>query len=406
MSKGLKIVIISLMVLIFLVGAYIGFIKYQEYKEEERIRNAIIKIEFKDLQIPFNTEIKVSDLISSINGEYITNPMIDTSIVGRKEVSFKYLNEEEIKVPYSFYVDIIDNTPPVIWLSNSYTVTKGSKNFKDKIVCADDYDDNPTCEIVGEYDVDKIGNYNLSYKATDFSGNETKKDFTLKVVNPSGSSKKNSSSSSIPFKSLYNEYKKDNTMIGIDVSKWQGKIDYQKVKDEGVEFVFIKLGGQLGIGKDYYLDPKFKENFEGFKNVGIPIGLYFYSYANSVSAAKNDALWVLEQIKGEKIDLPIAFDWENWSSFNDFHMSFNTLTNAANMFMKTLKDNGYEAMLYSSKNYLVNNWLKKDYPVWLAHYTSKTDYTGDYVCWQRTSLAKISGITDNTVDFDICYKES
>ena len=86
-------------------------------------------------------------------------------------------------------------------------------------------------------------------------------------------------------------------------------------------------------------------------------------------------------------------------------MSFNTLTNSANMFMKTIEEHGFNAMLYSSKNYLVNNWLKKDYPVWLAHYTDKTDYTGDYVCWQRTSLAKISGITENTVDFDICYIE-
>jgi GH25 family lysozyme M1 (1,4-beta-N-acetylmuramidase) len=307
-------------------------------------------------------------------------------------------------VPYSFYVDIVDKKAPSIWLGSSYTVTKGySGKLEDKIVCADDYDDNPECLIIGEYDTNTLGSYNLVFEAKDFSGNVTKKDFTLKVVNPG--SKTNNYSPSIPFRSLYNEYKKDNTKIGIDVSRWQGTIDYEKVKNEGVEFVFIKLGGQHGIGKEYYLDPKFKENIEGFKSVDIPVGLYFYSYANSIEAAKKDALWVLEQIKDYDIDLPIAFDWESWSIYNDFHMSFNTLTKACKAFIETIESKGYQSVLYSSKNYLINAWQKKDFDVWLAHYTEKTDYDGKYVCWQRTNLAKINGITENTVDFDICYIE-
>ena len=61
-------------------------------------------------------------------------------------------------------------------------------------------------------------------------------------------------------------------------------------------------------------------------------------------------------------------------------------------------------MLYSSKNYLEQIWLENNYTIWLAHYTNKTDYKGNYKCWQRTSSAKIPGITVNTVDFDICYK--
>ena len=269
------------------------------------------------------------------------------------------------------------------------------------IMCGDNYDDNPKCSIIGTYDVNKIGNYKLTMEAIDASGNTTKKDFTLKVVNPT---KSNSYSSSIPFRSLYNEYKNDKTMIGIDVSKWQGDIDYEKIKESGVEFVFIKLGGQNGINGDYYLDPKFERNINGFTNAGIPVGLYFYSYANSIENAKKDALWVIDQIKDYKIDMPIAFDWENWSKFNDFHVSFNTLTKSAGEFIKTLEKNGYHGMLYSSKNYLENIWLSNDYSIWLAHYTSKTDYQGKYMCWQRTSSAKIPGITANTVDFDICYK--
>lgn len=406
MNKILKIVIIILIAVIIGLLITLGITKYLDYKEAERIRNAIIKIDFiEPLEIPFNSEYKVSDVIKSINGEYVTDPVIDTSTVGKKEVNFSYINEEDIKIPYKFYINIIDNTPPTISVGDTYTVKIGyNKKLEDVILCADDYDDNPTCLIEGEYNFNNIGIYPLKFIAKDFSGNETVKNFNLKVTSKGSNS--SSKASSIPFKNLYNEYKNDNTLIGIDVSKWQGNIDFEKVRDEGIEFVFIKVGGQNGIGKDYYIDPKFIENIEGFQKLNIPVGLYFYSYANSEKQAKKDALWVIEQIKDYKIDLPIAFDWENWSSYNKFHMSFNTLTKTANTFLDTLKSHGYEGMLYSSKHYLENMWMKTNYSVWLAHYTKETNYEGKYLCWQRTSSAKINGITGNTVDFDICYKKT
>ena len=401
----MKKIIILLIIVILGVGGYFGFKKYQEWREEERIRNAIIKIDYiNPLELEFNTEAKLSDLIVSINGKLLDDYKIDTSVVGKKELHFKYINEEDITIPRSFTIDIVDKTPPVIWLTDSYTVTVGNtKKMEDTIMCVDNYDDNPKCTVTGEYDFNKIGSYKLVYEATDFSGNTTKKYFTLKVVRPSNS-KISYSNTSIPFKSLYNEYKNDKTMIGIDVSKWQGDIDYLKVKEAGVEFVYIKLGGQNGIGGEYYLDPKFERNIKGFKEVGIPVGLYFYSYDNSPDSAKKSATWVINELKEYDIDLPIAFDFESWSIYNKFHMSMNTLTKTFESFANTLKKSGYDSMLYGSKNYLENIWLKTDYPIWVAHYTSKTDYNGTYKCWQRTSSAKISGITANTVDFDICYK--
>ena len=403
MNRFLKIIMIILISLVLLIGAYFGYKKYMEYKEEMRIKNAIIKVELiNPLEVEFNSDVKLSDLITSINGTLLDDFIIDTKIVGNKEINFKYINEEEIKVPYQFNLKIVDKTPPVIWLSDSYSVNVGySKNLEEAIMCGDNYDDNPICYIKGEYNVNKVGKYPLIYEAIDSSGNKTTKEFILRVTNPS---KGNSKVTTIPFRSLYNEYKKNNTKIGIDVSKWQGNIDYDKVKEAGVEFVFIKLGGQNGIGKDYYLDPKFKQNIEGFKRVGIPVGLYYYSYANSIEASEQDALWVIEQIKDYEIDLPIAYDWENWSSFNKFHVSFNTLTKSMEKFIETLNKHGYKGMLYSSKNYLEQIWLKTNRDIWLAHYTSNTDYQGKYLCWQRTSSAKISGITDNTVDVDICFE--
>ena len=402
MKKLIKVLIVFLILIIVGILVFLGYKKYQEYKEEERIKNAIIKVDIiNPSEVEFNSEIKLSDLITSINGELMDDFKIDTSKVGPMKISFKYINEEDIKVPYSFMIDIVDTTPPVIWLGESYTVNVGyNKKLEDDIMSGDNYDDVISREIIGDYDTNKIGNYNLVYEARDKSGNTTKRNFVLKVVK-----KKNTSSkvSSIPYKSLYNEYKKENTKIGLDVSKWQGDIDFDKIKNENIDFVFIKIGGQNGIGKDYYFDSKFEQNIEGFTKIGVPVGLYFYSYADSLEEAEKQAIWVVNQIKDKDISLPIAFDWENWSSFNRFNISFNTLTKIAEKFVKTVEEHGYHGMLYSSKSYLEDIWLENNLTTWLAHYTAKTDYEGAYKCWQRTSSAKISGISANTVDFNICY---
>ena len=404
MSRKVVNVILVIGIIFVLIGLSIfGIQKYQEYKEQERIKNAIIKVELiPELNIPINIEVYVMDLISSINGKIIDNYKIDTTKLGIKDVTFSFINEENIKVPYTFKINVVDVTPPVIWLNDTYSVKVGySKKLEDVIMCGDDYDDTPTCYIEGEYDFNKVGKYPLVYNAVDASGNKTEKEFTLNVYKNSNST--SSSTKKVYFKDVVKEHKTENTQIGLDVSKWQGKIDYEKVKDAGVEFVFIKLGGSNGIEGDYYLDPMFKDNIEGFTKVGIPVGVYFYSYANSVLKAKQDAEWVVEQLKSYKIDLPIAYDWENWSSYNKFKMSFNTLTRSAETFIDTVESKGYQGILYSSKNYLEKIWLKGDYPVWLAHYTSKTNYQGDYDFWQMTSSGVINGITENTVDINIRY---
>lgn len=404
MSRRVVNVILVIGIIFVIIGFSIfGIQKYQEYKEQERIKNAIIKVELiEHLNIPINNEVYVMDLINSINGNIIDNYKIDTTELGIKDISFSFVNEENIKVPYTFKINIVDVNPPVIWLNDTYSVKVGySKKLEDVIMCADDYDDNPACYIEGEYDFNKVGKYPLVYNAVDASGNKTEKEFTLNVYKNSNST--SSTTKKVHFNDVVKEHKNEFTQIGLDVSKWQGKIDYEKVKDAGVEFVFIKLGGSNGIEGDYYLDPMFKDNIEGFTKVGIPVGVYFYSYANSIDKARRDAEWVLEQLKHYKIDLPVAYDWENWSSYNKFKMSFNTLTRSAETFIDTVESKGYQGILYSSKNYLEKIWLKGDYPVWLAHYTSKTNYQGNYDFWQMTSSGVINGITENTVDINIRY---
>ena len=400
----MKKLLLIISFILIAIGGYFGYSKYQKYKEEQRIKNAIIKVELKDnLEVVYNSKVYVSDFIKSINGNIVNNYLIDTKEVGEKNVAFSFVNDEGIKVNYTYKIKIIDNTAPTISLGNSYTINKGyNKNLLDVILCYDDYDDNPECTITGEYDVNTLGSYPLTFMAWDHYGNETRRDFTLKVIEKTN--KPSSTSKSIPFKELYQEYKSNDTLIGIDVSKWQGDIDFQKVKDSGVEFVFIKMGGENGLDKEYYLDPKFERNIEGFKKVGIPVGIYYYSHANTTEKAFKDALWVHENINKYQIDLPIVLDWENWGSYNKYHMSINTLNNVANTFLKSLKLLGHDVLLYSSKNYLEKFWINNNHDVWLAHYTKNTTYQGKYAYWQRTSLAKIPGISGNTVDFDIYYK--
>ena len=202
------------------------------------------------------------------------------------------------------------------------------------------------------------------------------------------------------FNSIVENYKNDKTKIGLDISSWQGDVDFEALKNAGVEFVMIRVGGTIGTNGEYFLDKKFKQNIENANKYGIQAGIYFYSYADSLEHARRDAKWVLKQIKKYKIDLPIAFDWEEWSNFNEYHLSFFGLTSMAEEFLKVIEEAGYQGMLYSSKTYLENMWMKTKYDIWLAHYTSNTTYQGDYKIWQICENGKVDGI-DGAVDIDI-----
>ena len=100
--------------------------------------------------------------------------------------------------------------------------------------------------------------------------------------------------------------------------------------------------------------------------------------------------------------MPIAFDWENWNSFNDYNLSFFGLTDMAHTFLDTINKAGYEGLLYSSKNYLERIWLPTKYDTWLAHYTKKTNYEGNYKFWQLCDDGRVDGI-NGAVDIDILY---
>ena len=396
-----KIIILFIIIIILVLGGIFGYKAYINYKIEHTEKIVVLH---KD-KIDVFENIKLKDLIKEINGELEENPKIKTTKIGKYKLKFKYyIPEEKITVPYEIEYEVVDSIPPIISMINSKTVTVGTKEIESSLFCGDNYDSTPNCFIEGNYDLNTVGEYKLTYKGIDSSNNEVKKDFTLYVKpKTTSSSNNNTTRSNTYFTDIVKNYKTENTKIGLDVSHWQGNINFQKVKDAGVEFVYIRIGRGNGIGKEFVMDSKFKQNIEGFNSVGIPVGLYFYTYAASKQDAIKEAKWIVENIKDYKVDLEIAFDWENWSFYRDFNLSFYELTEVAKAFNKELAKHNYQGMLYSSKNYLENMWFEVDFPVWLAHYTKQTSYQGKYKVWQICDNGVVDGIPDNQVDINIMY---
>ena len=348
------------------------------------------------------------ELINEYNIEILSK---DDSLVSDTVGNYTYtLDYKYKKRRYKYDISYVvrDDTKP-IFISAPSTLTMtydDDKEICEKIVYADNYDDIPTCMINGNYDKTSVGNYgDLEYIIKDQAGNENKKTFTLKIVNKLNTTTNYSTPKYLYMNDIINNYKNENTSIGIDVSKWQGKVDFKAVKDAGVEFVIMRIGSQRDPADEIEMDVKFKEYYQAAKDVGLKIGVYVYNTAISKEDGIKTAKWVMNELKGDKLDFPIAYDWENWTNFMQYKISLHKLSEAYLAFEKELQDNGYDAMLYSSKYYLENVWLDyENSKIWLAHYTSKTDYQGEYMMWQMTSLAKINGITENTVDIDILYK--
>ena len=391
MKKIYKIITIITVLIFFILSI---FILYNAY----RIRHAIVRVRLiNNLDIEVYSDIKVSDLIKDINGKIIDDHKINTDKIGKKEVNFKFINEENIRINYKFNINIVDSTKPKILGSDIINIEKNSnEDISKKFICIDNYDDSPKCEVIGDYK-NEIGSYYLTYRAIDKYKNENTKKFVLNIIE---SNNKKSIKTKTYYKDIISNYKSKNTKIGIDVSKWQGDIDFSKLN--GVEFAFIRVGVQTEKNGEYYLDTKFKRNIEGFSKLNIPIGVYFYSKADSIVEARRQANWVLKQIDDYRINLPIVFDWENWQDFNDYKLSIYNLTSMYDVFKKEVNKKGYDSMLYSGKYYLENIWLKRD-NIWLAHYTEKTDYKGDYKIWQICDDGIIDGI-NGFADIDIMYK--
>lgn len=198
----------------------------------------------------------------------------------------------------------------------------------------------------------------------------------------------------------------DKTVNGIDVSKWQGNIDWKKVKATGVDFAMIRLGYGSADGKSCGVDGYFEKNVANAIAAGVDIGCYFYSYALSVDAAKREAeyvIGVLSKYKGV-FTYPVAFDLEDSSQAG---LGKTVLTNMVIAFGDAIEKAGFYCSLYSNlnwlKNYLDDSRLTR-FDHWLAQWAAKPTYTGAFGMWQSSSTGKVNGISGN-VDTDIAYKD-
>ena len=189
---------------------------------------------------------------------------------------------------------------------------------------------------------------------------------------------------------------------GIDVSEWQGAIDWDKVKNSGIEFAIIRTGyGRGGNQADEY----YVRNVKGAKKAGIKVGLYHYSYAESPEDAVKEAEFCLRIIDNEKLDLPIYFDIEDDSISNKNDNE--TRTQMCINFCSTIEKAGYWAGIYANKNwfdnYLDYDQLKARYTIWLAHYGIDSPSL-DCDIWQYTSSGKVDGISGK-VDMNYMYRD-
>lgn len=353
-------------------------------------------------------ELQLYDLIEDTNTEILTkNKILASDNIGKNKeiIEYKYENKKyKLEITY----EIIDDTPPIfINAAGIRTIAVNDDYYPcDEIVFGDNYDRTPTCEIEGVYDLTTTGTYNVSYVIKDSSNNEAKKNLKVTVVDAiSNNSNTKTTKTTLPISKVIEEKKNESTAIGIDVSRWQENIDFEKVKAAGVEFVIMRMGINSDIDKDISVDSYYHQNIEAAKKAGLKVGIYVYTAAIDPKTAKEHAKWTLDILDGTELDFPIAFDWENWSKFRKYGISIHDLNETFEAFAKTINTSGYKTMLYSSKFYLENIWdTTKNYPVWLAHYTNETNYEGNYFLWQMSNVGRVDGINGD-VDIDILYKE-
>lgn len=205
---------------------------------------------------------------------------------------------------------------------------------------------------------------------------------------------------------------------GIDVSKWQGKIDWQKVKNAGIDFAIIRIGYRAENGQ-LYRDSNADYNIQQAQKVGILVGVYFFSTAVNTTEAIEEAKWTVSAIKSYSISYPVVYDCEGFKNSDSrmYSLTAEQRTQNALSFLDTIKKSGYEGMFYGSKSDLTDNTafniseIEAKYKVWVAQYknppypqSQKPDYDGRYDMWQYTNKGMVFGVEGNC-DMVVSYFE-
>ena len=198
---------------------------------------------------------------------------------------------------------------------------------------------------------------------------------------------------------------------GIDVSVWQDEIDWEAVAKSGVTFAIIRAGYRgYGVSGNLAKDGRFAEHIQGALDAGLKVGAYIFSQAITVEEAQEEARFLLEQVKGYDLELPLALDFEYASigsslggRLYDAKLTKAQANKICNAFCQEVETHGYDSMVYANLSMLENQLNREQLGrLWLAHYTEKTSYTGDYEYWQCSSQGNIPGI-DVAVDLNFWF---
>lgn len=194
--------------------------------------------------------------------------------------------------------------------------------------------------------------------------------------------------------------------LGIDVSKWQGEIDWDKVKNDGIDFAIIRCGYRGSVTGSLVEDPYFLQNIRGATASGVKVGVYFFTQATNEVEAVEEASMVVSLLGDYELQYPVFIDTEGAGGEGRAdNLDAETRTTVCEAFCRTIENAGFEAGVYASRNWYNNNLNTselEDYVIWLAEYRSAPLYQGYYRMWQYTSKGKVDGIEGN-VDMNISY---
>lgn len=192
---------------------------------------------------------------------------------------------------------------------------------------------------------------------------------------------------------------------GIDVSKYQGNIDWGAVAASGINFAIIRVGYRGSSSGALVQDPYFKKNISGATKAGIKVGLYFFTQAVNEAEAVEEASMAMSLASGYKVTYPIFIDTESASGGRANGLSKSARTAVVKAFCQTVRNGGYKAGVYASKSWYANQLnasALNGYCIWVAQYNSSCTYSGKYDMWQYSSKGSVSGIKGN-VDMNISY---
>lgn len=209
-------------------------------------------------------------------------------------------------------------------------------------------------------------------------------------------------------------YDDEDAALGIDVSSYQEDIDWEQVKESGIEFVMIRAGYRGATRGALREDTNFRTNYEGAKAAGLNVGVYFFSQATSVAEAEEEAGYVLQLLQGKELDYPVVFDWEIAEVIDNGvdisrtkAVTGEEVTSYAQTFCKKIDKAGFTAAVYLNRNLAYDYYdleKIKDYDFWLAEYRTIPAFYYDFQMWQYSDNAQVRGIS-TPVDINISFKK-